>query len=73
MAIPFRHYKITDEEGKEYSFKHYPNQGGKVVTEKDEIASSLHARRLLLTMIDSISAFMSDNTICRVEIEEDKE
>ncbi len=71
--IPFRTYKITDEDGNEIIFKHYPNQNGKIVSIKDTIDASLHARKDLNYLIETASSFMEDNTICKVEIEEDEE
>lgn len=73
MPIQFRTYKITEEGGKEWIFKHYPNQNGKIVTEKADINASLGARKHLHALIGSASAFMSDNTICKIEVEEDEE
>lgn len=73
MSIPIRLYTITDEEGKKIIFKHYPNQNNKIVMIEDSIDASLHARRDLFSMLDAASSFMEDNTICKVEIEEDKE
>ena len=70
MGIFFRQYEITDEEGLQHIFKHYPNQGNKIIVDKDDIDASLHARRDLFKMLDAASSFMEDNTICKVEIEE---
>jgi len=70
MPLFFREYTITDEGGKIHAFKHYPNQEGKIVVEKDELDSSLRARRDLITLISTASSYMDDNTICKVEINE---
>jgi len=63
----------TDEEDEKIIFKHYPNQDSKIVMIQDTIVSTLHARRDLFNMLDAASRFMEDNTICKVEIEEDEE
>ena len=73
MGIPYRLYTISDEEGDEIVFKHFPNQNGRVETIKDTIHASLHARKDLISLIETASRFMDDNTISKVEIEEDED
>lgn len=73
MPVFFREFKVTDGAGNEHIFKHYPNQDGKVIVEKDEIDSTLHARVHLLKLIETAHEYMSDNTIVKIEIQEDEE
>lgn len=73
MGIKYRKFEIKEEGGKEWVFKHYPNQNGKIVTETADINASLGARIHLNALIKTASIFMSDNTICSVEIKEGEE
>ena len=73
----YREFTITDEEDLQYIFKHYPEENpksdGLIVVEKDEIPSTLDARAALIAFIRKVTVYMSDNTICKVEIEEKEE
>ena len=70
----YREFLIKDEGGKQTKFQVYPDLA---VPEKDlikpvfeEIEMTLHAKNHLMQLINTANKFMSDNTICEVEIKE---
>lgn len=73
MSTFYRHFLVTDEGGDKLDFKHYPDDAGKIIVAEDKIDSTLGARIHMNKLIHIISLYMSDNTICKVEVEEGEE
>lgn len=73
MAIFFREFEISEPGGHKIHFKHYPNQHDKVVVEEDTMGISVHARSLMLSMVNTVHTFMSENTMNEISIKEGKD
>lgn len=72
MSTFYRKFEITEEDGASLIFKHYP-ETDVISTEEDNVDASLKAREDLVKLIKVASRFLSDNTMCKVEIVEGTE
>jgi len=68
----YRTFKIEDESGDKYEFNIYPSQNNLIEIVNDEINMTLDTKKNLLEMISYVNRFMSGNTICKLDVDEEE-
>ena len=68
----YRKFTITDEANKQIVFKVYPAQSNLVITDSYDIDITLVTKQTLQYFVEQANKFMTGNTICKVEVEEEE-
>ncbi len=70
--MQIRRWRITEESGKTVEFTVQPQPPDLIKVQKWEIDMELPTQKHLTDLIGMVNDFMNDNTIAKVEIEEEE-